>query len=470
MKKIIFFCLFVFASVASKAQLDSAKIAERKEENTPLKPVKLNLNKDGSNYIQFTGLVQAQVRWNNSNPGTTVNGTASPQTWDVGLRRVRFQILGQLSKRVFFYTQIGENNISYLAERKFGLFVLDALGEYALLKKHLSVGMGLSSWIGPLRYSAPGVGSFMGMDGPIYQQTTNDLNDQFVRRMGVYFKGKLGKLDYRVSITKPFIVNSTVNSPANISGGQAAVPVLAALGNGQSTFSTLNPNPQFNSYVSYQFFDQEDNRTPYNVGSYLGSKRVFNIGGGIQYQNQAMWHKELNTATGKIDTVSSQLLTAGIDVIYDAPINKEKGTAVHFYAAYMHSDYGQNYVRNLGVMNPADVTSKAPGALAGSGGSAFPMNGTGNTISAQAGYKFKNELLGSYGTLMPYVSCQATKYFNFSSEMFVYDIGVNWLLKGHNSKFSLDYQNRPFFTTASDGSINQFGRRGMVVLQYQVSF
>ncbi len=459
---------FLLHTVFAVAQQDSIKAAQKAKDLLPLKPVKLSLNADGSSYLQLTGLIQAQMRYNQSNPGTTVNGSANDHTWDVGLRRVRFQLIGQLTSRIFFYTQIGENSINYLSARKSGFFIHDALGEYAFIPKHLSIGMGLSSWVGPLRYSSPGVGSFMSMDGPIYQQTTNDLNDQFVRRFGIYAKGKLGKLDYRVSVTKPFIVN-----PGNVSGaaGQASIPLLGSMPNNVSTFATVDPNPQLNSYLSYQFFDQEDNRIPYATGTYLGNKKIFNVGGGIQYQSQAMWHKELNTSTGSVDTVSTNLLITGIDVMYDAPLNKEKGTAISFYAAYMYSDYGPNYSRQLGVMNAADATNKATGALAGSGGSAFAMNGTGNTFSAQLGYKMKNDLLGSYGTLMPYAMIQASKYYHFESAMVVYNVGVNWLLKGQNSKISLDYQDRPYFSTKiATGETSQTARRGMLVLQYQVSF
>ena len=45
---------------------------------------------------------------------------------------------------------------------------------------------------------------------------------------------------------------------------------------------------------------------------------------------------------------------------------------------------------------------------------------------------------------------------------------MNWLLKGHNSKISLDFQNRPVYQNGSDGRLNSSGRRGSLTLQYQV--
>ena len=44
------------------------------------------------------------------------------------------------------------------------------------------------------------------MDAPLYQQSTNDISDQFVRKYSVYAKGKLGKLDYRFGLAKPLSI------------------------------------------------------------------------------------------------------------------------------------------------------------------------------------------------------------------------------------------------------------------------
>jgi hypothetical protein len=40
----------------------------------------------------------------------------------------------------------------------------------------------------------------------------------------------------------------------------------------------------------YQFFDQEDNLLPYTTGSYLGKKKIVNLGAGFIYQPDAMWN------------------------------------------------------------------------------------------------------------------------------------------------------------------------------------
>ncbi|MBK8887144.1 MAG: hypothetical protein IPN46_11600 [Saprospiraceae bacterium] len=66
------------------------------------------------------------------------------------------------------------------------------------------VGIGLSGWSGLARFSSPSTSTIMGLDAPLFQQATNDVTDQFLRKLGVFAKGKFNKLDYRISITQPF--------------------------------------------------------------------------------------------------------------------------------------------------------------------------------------------------------------------------------------------------------------------------
>jgi hypothetical protein len=475
--------LVVVSYFGAFAQKDSIKTVPTIIAPPPPKPMKpisaqFNLSEDGSRYIKFTGLAQTWIRETQNNPGSSVGGQAENSTFDIGMRRIRFQVIGQLTDRILFYAQVGMNNFNFQSERQFGFFINDALGEYTFIPKALSIGAGLGSWKGPLRYSAPGVASFMGLDPPVFEQVTNNINDQFVRNLMVYAKGKIGKLDYRVSLAKPFIVapsggNATA-TPANTNG--AVNPGNVATLNGNSTFSTRDPSPQLSSYFSYQFFDQESNQLAYNTGTYHGNKRVFNIGGGFQYQNGGAAHNEVIGNTTY--TRYTPLVFGGLDVFYDAPVKAERGDAISFYAAYLYSNYGPNFIRNLGVNNPASSiagTTSAANSIGGYGsnqGNAFPMNGTGNTYYSQLGYKFKKDLLGIFGTLMPYASIQASRFALLPEEMVVFDLGLNWLILGHNAKFTFDYQNRPTYNTMAPLSqtVNQNGRAGMFVLQYQVSF
>ncbi len=447
--------------------------------------IQYNLNESGSHYIRVTFLGQLWTRYNENNPGTTVNKQETSMkdaTFDIGLRRYRLQLFGKITDRIFFYTQLGQNSITYLSERKFGFFVHDAVVEYAIkpgkVNGMLNLGMGLTGWSGYGRFSEPAVANIMSTDAPIFQQYANDQNDQFVRKYSIYAHGTIGRLHYRVVLSKPFIVNNA--NSINIPGSQAAINNVGATTiNGSNTniatYSTRDPSPQVQGYIVYQFFDKEDFLVPYNQGTYHGSKKILSVGAGFVYQPNAMTlFKDSasaikSTKGGGASYQAMQLFAA--DIFYDAPINKTKGDAISLYAGYFNAYYGDNYVRMFNVMNPADANSTVKGYNSG-GGNSFPMYGTGNMVYAQAGYKFRKDLFGEeFGTLMPYVSLQYSKLQALASAAIVYNLGINWLIKGHNAKISFDYQNRPFFQeNATNTAVVETGRYGSYIIQYQISF
>lgn len=424
--------------------------------------LKIYLNDDSTRYVQGTGLAQVWVRYNDNNPGSAIFGTPKKETFDVGLRRVRYQIMGQVTKKVFFYTQFGINSFNSLSARKPGLFLHDVTAEYKIYKNYFTLGGGLNGWNGTCRYTSSGVGNILGMDLPTIEETTNDISDQFVRKLGVYAKGQIGGLDYRFAAANPFPVQTTTTIPTG-----AAVSALSATSPSNTAyFSTKAPEMQYQGYVKWQFFDKESNLLPYSAGSYLGKKHVLNIGGGFTYQKDAMWYRNAN-----LDTISTPMQQFAFDVFYDSYINKEKQNAITAYAAFLNYDFGPNYIRNAGAMNTANGTigsSSFNGA-----GNAAPLIGTGQVVYGQAAYLFKKDLLGKQGTLQPYVSGSYAMYQKLKDPVLIYDIGLNWIIAGQNSKISLDYQSRPIFNTnTTSGEIHETksARRGQVVLQYQVSF
>lgn len=419
--------------------LTTAFLSEDTKAQEFFKDRKLYLNEDGSNYVKFTFMTQAWLRYADYNPGTTINGVEKNSGTDIGIRRYRVQMYGQLTDRVFAYSQFGENNFNAISDRKLGFFVHDAYGEYAIDKQKLSLGIGLSGWSGLSRFSSPSVGSILGIDAPLFLQTTNDVNDQFLRKLSVFAKGKLGKLDYRLQMAQPMEINTTA-------------PISEV-----SDFSKNPPEMQWNGYFQYQFKDQESNLTPYMAGTYQGEKRVFNIGAGFIYQKDAMWR--LNTAN---DTITTNMVHFAGDIYYDAPIGS-RGQAISLYGNITYYDFGKDYIRNSGPMNPANGSNNP--AILNGGGNSFPMYGTGTTVYAQAGYKFRNNLIGKT-TLMPYVSLQHSDYEGLNDPMDFFDAGINWLLSGNTSKFTIAYQNRPIFNSSG----NKTGTKGAVIAQYQVLF
>lgn len=404
---------------------------------------KLYLNEDGSNYVKATFLTQAWFRHMNYNPGTTIFGNEKDKGADIGIRRYRVQLYSRITDRIFIYSQFGQNNFNNIADRKAGFFVHDAVAEYAIDKKRFAIGMGLTGWSGLCRFSSPSVGTIMGIDAPLYEQSTNDVTDQFLRKLSIYAKGKLGKLDYRVTMAHPMAIQKSANYTAGISA--------------QSTYSPKPPKMQWNGYFQYQFLDQESNETPYTTGTYLGKKKVLNIGAGFQCQPDAMWH---TTESG--DTTYSPMVLLSGDVYYDAPVG-QKGAAVSVYGNVAYYNLGTNYLRSAGAMNPANGNNN-PAILNGAG-NAYPNVGTGMIYYVQAGYKLKDDLIGKT-TFLPYVSWQYADFERLKHSMSFVDAGVSWLLPSHISKLSIAYQNRPIYQT--DGT--QIDRKGGFVVQYQVYF
>ncbi len=432
------------------------------QETTPKKEIpelRLNLNDDGSHYIKATFLNQVWLRFNESNPGTTTLGDPKDQTFDIGLRRTRFQLFGQLTDHVGFYFQFGQNNFNYLAgqnatnsgNRKFQVFFHDALAEYRIKKNSdvLYLGAGLTITNGLSRFSQPSISTIMTLDVPVFAQATVDQTDEFSRKLSVYARGQIGRLNYRMSISDPFPVTSNGLQQATIGSN--------------ATFANNRHNKQYQGFFMWNFFDKEPMTTPYMAGTYLGKKKVLNLEAGIITQNDATW-------TGS--TINQQyhnMKLWSVAVFYDTPLNTEKGTAFNAYLGYFDTDYGPNYLRYNGLMNPANGTTVVD-APPSSFGNAYPMFGTGSVLYAQAGYLMRQDLLGEHGTLMPYVSMQNAKYFRLNKHMTLFDVGVNWLIKGHNSKISLDYQLRPTYTPVEIDLIRDSGMKTQIVVQYQILF
>jgi hypothetical protein len=451
--------LLVLTSLVAAAQTKNS------DENTR-NDIRYNLNNSGSHYVKMTFTNQTWLRLNDNNPGTTVLSDPQDRTFDIGLRRTRMQLFGQLTDRIFFYTQFGMNNFNKISafpaynnsgtasNRKVAAFFHDALGEYEVYRKGVSFvrfGGGLTIVNGLSRFSQPSIGSIMTMDVPVFAQATVDQTDMFSRKLAVYSRGQIGKLNYRLGIADPFPIETSGGIPAGLSMN--------------SVFAQKKHKKQIDGLLIYNFFDTEDNTAPgYMTGTYLGKRKVLNLEAGFISQKNATWRRE------RTDTLYSNMNLWSVAAYADMPLNKVTGTAISSYVGYFSTDYGKGYLRYNNSMNPATGTSQPIAGVGGTHGNAYPMFGTGSVIYAQAGYKFKDALLGNQGTLMPFASLQRADYDRLTDAMNLYNVGVNWLIKGHNGKLTLNYENRPVYKTSNiPNEISAEGRRSAWILQYQIS-
>lgn len=451
--KYLLIALSCFCSIADALSQD--------ETNKEINELRLNLNEDGSRYIKATLLNQTWIRFNQSNPNTTALGDPKDQTFDIGLRRTRFQLFGQLTDHVGFYFQFGQNNFNYLAgqnatntgNRKFQVFFHDALAEYKIKKNSdiLYLGGGLTIVNGLSRFSQPSISTIMSLDVPVFAQATVDQTDEFSRKLSVYARGQIGPFDYRLAISDPFPVTSN----------GATQPLIST---NSSTFAPNHHYKQYQAFLVWNIFEKEPHTTPYMAGTYLGKRKILNVEAGIIRQKDATYDGTM------LNQVYYNMNLWSVAVFYDAPLNTEKQTAINAYAGYFRTNYGPGYLRYNGIMNPANGTVAGVEAPAGSFGNAFPMFGTGNVLYAQAGYLARNDLFGENGTLMPYITLQSANYNRLDKRMTVFDVGVNWLIKGHTSKITLDYQLRPTYTQQNSDLLKDKGMRSQVVAQYQIFF
>lgn len=420
--------------------------------------LKYKLNESGSRFFQVTFLNQAWLRFNQSNPGTMVIGDPQANTLDIGLRRTRMQLFGQITDRTFMYFQFGQNNFNSMynatSNRKLAPFFHDALGEYRVSAgNQLKIGGGLTITNGISRFSQPSIGTILTMDVPVFAQTTVEQIDQFARKLSVYARGQIGKFDYRAVLSDPFPITSNGQTPPSISN--------------VSNFATKGHSLQTAGYLIYQFFDHENHMTPYMNGTYLGSKKIFNIAIGGAYQPNAMWIK---TVTG--DTLYQAMQHVAIESFLDMPIGS-KNSMISAYLGYFNTNYGNNYLRYNGLMNPASGTTlTAANSITGHGptyGNAYPMFGTGNVVYTQLGYMLPSKTIGLTNRWMPYASATFASFERLNGlSTNTFNLGINYYLNGNKSKLSLDYQNRPTYKV-ENSQIKSGERFGTLTLQMQVN-
>lgn len=467
----VFYFIFLFwiVSVPGFGQDTLATFMTEKDEmlfDHSYKPLVLNLNDGGTKYIRFLIWNQMWVRTTENNPGTlAVDGRLQNNSTDIGIRRARFLAYAQISPRFLILTHFGINNQTFttggvpgggatgnpgsipvlvdpmtgtgtangMSAKKPQIFFHDIWTEFKVIEE-LHIGTGLHYWNGISRMSSQSTLSFLTVDAPIFNWPLIELTDQFARQFGVYAKGQISKWDYRISLNKPFSVGTGGTFDMERDRSVAA--------------NIVNDNWASQGYIAYQFLETENNKLPFFVGSYLGTKRVFNIGAG--------WHHHPN-ATSYINNIGAvnyhDISLFGLDAFLDIPINPASGTALTSYSVFYNYNFGPNYIRNIGIMN----VGFGPGTSQNGPGNAQPTIGTGNIYYNQSGFLLPKSILGDRGRLQPFGAFTIKDFEYFDQSSFQYDLGINYFLNGHQAKITLQYSTRPIFENfTKNSSANEF--------------
>ncbi|MDV6168223.1 hypothetical protein R1T16_07285 [Flavobacterium sp. DG1-102-2] len=402
-------------------------------------------NPEKTRSISFSGYTEIWARYAELNPGSLVNGEQVNSISDLSLRRVRIKMAYQPTEKLTFILQGGLTNVNVAAKTNPGFELLDAYAEYKF-NNVISAGAGRSTWRGLSRFTTGPLNTLL-YDLPSYATANAGISDEVVREFSIYAKGQIGRLDYRLVIADPY-TNVSADPQFNV-----------------ANFSKTHPNKDYSGYFKYEFFESENNSSPFHSGTYNGKKKVLALGAGFEYMHNALWHLD-----GAGTTVHDDEKSFAVDLFYDTPINKERGTSFSAYAMAMNNDYGPNYTRYSGVSNPASGVVAVSASLNGAG-NASPVIGTGNTYYLQIGgtlpyfNKEKNTL-----QLQPAGSITLSDLDGLHDKALTYDAGISLLMNGMSSRFTFDAQNRPIYTLNSAGQATVSDRKWQFVLKYRIDF
>ncbi|SHE52484.1 porin [Chryseobacterium sp. OV279] len=468
MKKLLI--IFSFTVMQCMYGQDTMSIKKSPEEisseKNPLDvgELKINLNAKGDKWLKFGISSQIWLRSIDNNPGTLVNGVPQEQTYDASIRRMRLIIQSQVTPFYSVFLQMGINNQSFIsgggtgtgnngAGKKAPFFFHDAYNEFAIIprndfqtgkpnKNNLYLGAGLHSWNGVSRLTNASTTKMLAGDIPVFNFPMIEIADQFSRQLGIFVHGEFDRINYRFSVNKPF---ATSLKPAI--GG-------AAVDNNQSG------KLSYAGYAFYQFFNKETTVTSFLPGNNLATKKVLNLGAGFYTNKEA-------TQSQPSENVfeSHDVNILGADVYTELPVgDKSKEMGLTLYSVFYNYNYGPNYLRVSGLLNPGTPNADFMGqkALEGPGNNRVLM-GTGNIWFSQMGFvlpKFSKIL-----KVQPFFNYALKDMNALNQNGSYYDIGANFYLYGQNARIVAQYSSRPLYDLTSK---TIFDRKGEFLLSFQI--
>lgn len=369
---------------------------EDMEPDHSYKPLTVKLDEDGKKYIRF-------ITWHQM----WLQGASEQKGPKFQIRRSRFLAYAQISPRFLLLTHFGLNSLgasqltanpnSQQNNQRSLIFLHDAWAEFAVVQKKFHVGSGLHYWNGISRLTNQSTLNMMTLDNPggqggaavsdarLFPWSNITTSDQFARHLGIYAKGSLGKFQYRVS----------ANNARNNIGELGSAPTFQV--DNSVGIGTWN----YAGYFKYDIFDQESDKLPYFVGTYLGKKKVLSLGAGFHYHPDAL-------AVNTLDNRESVFHFAA-DVFYDAPLNED--LAISALGAYYNYGYGDT-----------------PGAP---GGGLVPSSGS--ILHGQVGLLFQK------AKLMPYVKYNSQSLDFTPNNASEFGVGLNYFVNGHFAKITAEF-------------------------------
>jgi hypothetical protein len=266
-------------------------------------------------------------------------------------------------------------------------------------------------------------GSIKVLDGYARFEPANEFNVWVGRMLPPSDRSNLDGPYYLSSYNYPGVVSQY---PAKFDGRDDGVTVWGKVFQKRLTYafgvfdghnrivgaSNQGDNPLFAGRVVYNFWDVEDNPGYYESSTYYGSADILTIGFAGQSQKDGV-----GTLTQHGDYTAWN---------FDGLLEKKvlKGGAVTLEGAYYHYDTGG--VKDI----PTDFGGA--GATANVGG----LN-QGTAYLVSAGFLFPQEVgIGKFQPVVRYQEGDATLTHVTTQQT---DVSLNYIIKGHNARLSLDY-------------------------------
>lgn len=374
--------------------------------------LKVKFDEDGKKYLRLISWAQVQADIN-------IDAESGETPVDFNLRRARMLMFAQITDKFLILTHFGLNSLTSSTMGPLGkdpgaqLFFHDVWAQYNVAKDH-TIGAGLHYFNGISRLNNQSTLNMMTLDNNRQSWATIGLSDQFARHLGIFGKGKFGKLQYRVSVNDAIVNGLDTRDVADTN-------FVGAVYGGARLLNSSSSSKTYSGYFDYNILDEESNFLPYKVGSYLGSKRILNVGAGF------FLHPDGSVKINQDGTRDGQLVSVfAADIFYDAPVG-ENGAAITAYATYQKNDYGDDYK--------------------------FSAYGSGSMIYGHAGYVIPGDI--KTVRFQPYASYAINQYDADVDNYNRLGVGLNAYLSGHNSKISIEYSNDSRGSSSDNGLLIQ---------------
>jgi len=400
---------------------------------------------DSSLSIRTIGLVQLQARYMQLNPNSiSPTGEIKNSTIDFAIARV---CIGNFLtyKRLNLFYLFGNNFQSIATAKQGNFYTYEVYASYNLIPRNLSIGLGQTLYNGISRASSFNISQFITVENLPSALPTLGKSDNIARQFQLFAIGKINKLEYRTALVRPMLQVGTGTS--NLPDLSIKAPINTSI---------EFPSDQFGAegYFCWQFFDEEDIRYSSKSFSYLGNKKIFNVGAGFEYQPRATAFLNENR-----DTIFNKTLTISADFFADIPL--KSGAVITAYGAFYNYDYGKNYLKTGGNMNYFTSGTSPQGA----GNSEYTI-GTGNAFCFQLAYLFAKPITKDFHKLQIYTYFYYKDFKALNQKSWQPGCGLNYYILGHNAKIGIQYYLRNVY----DKDLFISSSKNNIIMQLQVSF